>query len=187
VPVIRRQRSSLSIRRLLRSGSRRRTRNSDALWLPNSATASRRFPRVPSKILCSTFSTPWGMEMELRAHVCEPGRPGIVASTGSFGKTNLVSIPSTFKPSGGRGQLVAPMFRLLWERFKVRRHQKGSSSRLLRSRMRLTQYATNVTPRVVLIDGELIAELMIDNSLGVSAQEPYVVKRIDSDYFDEDV
>ncbi len=48
------------------------------------------------------------------------------------------------------------------------------------------QYATTVTPRVVLIDGEHLAELMIDNNVGVSAQEPYVVKRIDSDYFDED-
>lgn len=48
------------------------------------------------------------------------------------------------------------------------------------------EYATTVTPRVVLIDGEHLAELMIDNNVGVSAQEPYVVKRIDSDYFDED-
>jgi len=39
----------------------------------------------------------------------------------------------------------------------------------------------------VLIDGERLAELMIDHDVGVSARETYSVKRVDSDYFGDDV
>lgn len=47
-------------------------------------------------------------------------------------------------------------------------------------------YAESVSPRVVLIDGERLAELMIDHGVGVANRETYVVKRIDGDYFGED-
>ena len=39
--------------------------------------------------------------------------------------------------------------------------------------------------KVVLIDGETLANLMIDHSVGVSLQRSYEVKRVDSDYFSE--
>lgn len=39
--------------------------------------------------------------------------------------------------------------------------------------------------RVVLIDGEALAEFMIDHDVGVSEQERYVIKRLDRDYFEE--
>lgn len=41
-------------------------------------------------------------------------------------------------------------------------------------------------PRVVLIDGVMLANLMIDYSVGVSVAETYEVKKIDSDYFLEE-
>lgn len=44
-----------------------------------------------------------------------------------------------------------------------------------------------MSPRVVLIDGARLAELMIDHSVAVTARETYTVKRIDNDYFGEDV
>jgi restriction system protein len=47
-------------------------------------------------------------------------------------------------------------------------------------------YAANVTPRVVLVDGERLAALMIDYNVGVSERETYAVKRVDSDYFGEE-
>lgn len=47
-------------------------------------------------------------------------------------------------------------------------------------------YAAGVSPRVILIDGERLAELMIDHNVGVSDRETYAVKRIDGDYFGED-
>jgi hypothetical protein len=42
-----------------------------------------------------------------------------------------------------------------------------------------------VADKVVLIDGETLANLMIDYSVGVSLQRSHEVKRVDSDYFSE--
>jgi restriction system protein len=38
---------------------------------------------------------------------------------------------------------------------------------------------------VVLIDGETLANLMIDHSAGVALEEAYEIKRVDSDYFNQ--
>ncbi len=45
------------------------------------------------------------------------------------------------------------------------------------------QYVATIDPRVVLIDGNKLVDLMIDYDLGVSTIERYDVKRIDSDFF----
>jgi restriction system protein len=47
-------------------------------------------------------------------------------------------------------------------------------------------YVKNIDPRIVLIDGELLTEYMIDNDLGVTTRSKYDIKRIDTDYFAED-
>jgi restriction system protein len=41
--------------------------------------------------------------------------------------------------------------------------------------------------RIILIDGKTLAQLMIDYNVGVSVSSVYEVKKIDSDYFDEDI
>lgn len=46
-------------------------------------------------------------------------------------------------------------------------------------------YATRIDTKVVLIDGKQLASLMIDFEVGVAPAATYVVKRIDSDYFEE--
>lgn len=46
-------------------------------------------------------------------------------------------------------------------------------------------YASRIDTKVVLIDGKQLSALMIDFDVGVSAAAAYVVKRIDSDYFEE--
>lgn len=46
-------------------------------------------------------------------------------------------------------------------------------------------YVGLIDPKVVLIDGRQLAELMIDFGLGVNMVAAYDVKRVDSDYFDE--
>jgi restriction system protein len=46
-------------------------------------------------------------------------------------------------------------------------------------------YASRIDTRVVLIDGQLLANLMMDFDVGVSVSASYIVKRIDSDYFEE--
>jgi restriction system protein len=46
-------------------------------------------------------------------------------------------------------------------------------------------YASRIDTKVVLIDGKQLSALMIDFDVGVSVSASYVVKRIDSDYFEE--
>lgn len=48
------------------------------------------------------------------------------------------------------------------------------------------EYASTVDPRVVLLDGEQIADLMIEHGIGVTTVSTYELKRVDSDYFDGD-
>lgn len=48
------------------------------------------------------------------------------------------------------------------------------------------EYAETIDSKVVLVDGRLLAQYMIDYNVGVSTEKSYVVKRIDSDYFVDD-
>ena len=48
-------------------------------------------------------------------------------------------------------------------------------------------YAGGIESKVVLIDGQRLAELMIDFEVGVTTVSNYQIKRIDSDYFNDDV
>ena len=48
------------------------------------------------------------------------------------------------------------------------------------------EYVRNIDPKVVLIDGQQLAEYMIDFGVGVNSVNLYEVKRIDSDYFAEE-
>jgi restriction system protein len=48
------------------------------------------------------------------------------------------------------------------------------------------KYAANVDTKLVIIDGPTLARYMIDFGLGVSTVATYEIKRIDSDYFDEE-
>ncbi|MFW9877463.1 MAG: restriction endonuclease [Candidatus Thorarchaeota archaeon] len=47
-------------------------------------------------------------------------------------------------------------------------------------------YVAKIDSKVVLIDGEYLAELMVDYDVGVSRVATYEIKRIDSDYFIEE-
>jgi restriction system protein len=47
-------------------------------------------------------------------------------------------------------------------------------------------YASQMDTKIVLIDGEQLAQYMIDYNLGVSVQNVYQIKKLDSDYFEED-
>jgi restriction system protein len=49
------------------------------------------------------------------------------------------------------------------------------------------EYVSRIERKIVLIDGERLAELMIDHNIGVAVSRTFVVKRVDLDYFlDED-
>jgi restriction system protein len=47
-------------------------------------------------------------------------------------------------------------------------------------------YVTRIEKRIVLIDGALLTNLMIDHGVGVSDVVTYHVKRIDADYFGDE-
>jgi restriction system protein len=47
-------------------------------------------------------------------------------------------------------------------------------------------YVSSIDPKVILIDGWSLANFMIDFNLGVATSATYTIKRIDSDYFNED-
>ena len=49
-----------------------------------------------------------------------------------------------------------------------------------------TEYARQMDTKIVLIDGEKLSQYMIDYNLGVSVQNVYEIKKIDSDYFEEE-
>lgn len=49
-----------------------------------------------------------------------------------------------------------------------------------------TLYAAQMDTKIVLIDGEQLSQYMIDYNLGVSVQNTYEIKKIDSDYFEEE-
>jgi restriction system protein len=46
------------------------------------------------------------------------------------------------------------------------------------------QYVASIDSKIILIDGQRLAELMIEHNIGVALVERYEVKRIDSDYFE---
>lgn len=47
-------------------------------------------------------------------------------------------------------------------------------------------YVNTISQKIVLIDGELLAQLMIDHGVGVTEIASYSLKRVDSDYFSEE-
>jgi len=48
------------------------------------------------------------------------------------------------------------------------------------------EYAVNLEAKLILIDGERLADLMIQYGLGVSTTMVYEIKKVDSDYFNEE-
>lgn len=48
------------------------------------------------------------------------------------------------------------------------------------------KYVDTIDPKVILIDGRTLAELMIDFSLGTTTSGTYEIKRIDTDYYAEE-
>lgn len=48
------------------------------------------------------------------------------------------------------------------------------------------EYVAAIESKIVLVDGERLAALMIEHDIGVSRVRAFVTKRLDSDYFEED-
>lgn len=67
---------------------------------------------------------------------------------------------------------------------------QGAKKGIFITTSNFSKEAMEYTPRnetkIVLIDGEQLSQLMIDNNLGCATQQIYELKKIDSDYFGED-
>lgn len=67
---------------------------------------------------------------------------------------------------------------------------QGAKKGIFITTSNFTREALDYTPRnetkIVLIDGEQLAQLMIDFNIGCTTQQTYELKKIDSDYFGED-
>ena len=61
----------------------------------------------------------------------------------------------------------------------------GSLSRSARLATGAREFVAQVSQKIVLINGQRLAELMIEYGVGVSTRETYVLKRADEDYFAE--
>lgn len=49
------------------------------------------------------------------------------------------------------------------------------------------QYVSKIENKIVLVDGNQLTEYMIDRNLGVTLEKPYSVKKLDLDYFEEQI
>lgn len=47
------------------------------------------------------------------------------------------------------------------------------------------EYVEHLEPKVVLVDGEMLARLMIEHNVGVAVKQVYELKTVDRDFFDE--
>lgn len=67
---------------------------------------------------------------------------------------------------------------------------QGAKKGIFITTSNFTKEALDYTPKnetkIVLIDGEQLAQLMIDYNLGCTPQQIYELKKIDTDYFDEE-
>ena len=60
------------------------------------------------------------------------------------------------------------------------------SLRQIGARLQITkERVRQIQRKIVLIDGAMLANLMIDYDIGVSAYRTFTLKRLDADYFDE--
>jgi len=47
------------------------------------------------------------------------------------------------------------------------------------------EYVNSIEPKIILIDGDKLAGLMIEHNVGITVKDSYVIKGIDNDYFEE--
>ncbi|MFT6914776.1 MAG: restriction system protein [Motiliproteus sp.] len=68
----------------------------------------------------------------------------------------------------------------------MKRAKKGVFITTSRFSRDATEYVSMIEKKIVLIDGAMLADLMLQHDLGVSVKDTYQVKTLDTDYFNED-
>jgi restriction system protein len=47
-------------------------------------------------------------------------------------------------------------------------------------------YVTRIEKKIILIDGKMLSELMVEHNVGAVEKDKFIIKKIDLDYFNED-
>jgi restriction system protein len=66
------------------------------------------------------------------------------------------------------------------------RAKKGIFITTSRFTQEAKDYVERISARIILLNGEELAQLMIDHNVGTSEYERYTIKKIDLDYFSEE-
>jgi len=129
------------------------------------------------------------------------GYGGSIKDAGkAIGKTNDEGIDGTIKEDklgldiiyvqAKRWQSKSVVGRPEIQKFVGALAGQGAKKGIFITTSSFTKEAKEYTPKnetkIVLIDGEQLAQLMIDHDLGVSPVTKYEIKRIDNDYFGEE-
>jgi len=92
-------------------------------------------------------------------------------------------MPFTFRQSVGR--VGRPEVQAFAGSLEGHRARKGVFITTSQFSKEAREYVTRIEKRIVLIDGEQLAQLMMDSDVDVTSVETYKVKKLDRDYFDE--
>jgi restriction system protein len=68
-----------------------------------------------------------------------------------------------------------------------KRARKGIYITTSRFSKEAMDYANAIESKIILIDGEALTKLMLEHNVGVSVSKIYEIKKVDHDYFEEDV
>lgn len=125
---------------------------------------------VPSffEKLVVDLSWRWGTEDPLPTLAGPSVAVVMVASTERSRKTNSASMWCTFKPSAGRILLADPLFRRLRAVWRAFVHERGVFITTSTFTPDAMSYVQNIEKKIVLIDGEQLADLMIEHNVGVT-------------------
>ncbi len=82
------------------------------------------------------------------------------------------------------GTVGRPVVQAFAGSLEGQRARKGILITTSRFSQEAKEYVTRIEKKIILIDGERLADLMIDFNIGVTEVNSYVVKKADLDYFD---
>lgn len=90
-----------------------------------------------------------------------------------------------FKRKNGDGIVGRPEIQKFAGALQGRRARKGIFITTGTFSDKAVEYITQIDSKIVLIDGNQLAQYMINNNLGVTSTKPYDIKKLNSDYFEE--
>ena len=92
-----------------------------------------------------------------------------------------------FRQNDGIGQLADQKYRNSWVRCRSRGKQRLFITTSSFTREAIEYAKKQLQVKLILVDGSMLTKLMIEYNLGVSVENTYEIKRIDMDYFDDEI